>query len=329
MFFAGTEDPACLGLFERARQGAYIPLMNWEKRKITVDSQEFPAVAPLIISASRRTDIPGFHSDSFFAGLKRGWFGVPNPFEPKKIHLVSTELVRFVVFWSKNPAPAMGRLAELDAAGIGYYFLYTLNDYVKEGWEPGVPGLQDRLETFVRLSGDLGPDRVLWRFDPLVLSASLGLDELIERIAAIGIELKGRTQKLIFSFLDKDCYPVVRRNFPEGRELTVLEMEKAGRAIASLSGECGFEAASCAEEIDLSGLGIRRNSCIDERLIRKISAGDPVLTEFLDAHEGRLKDKGQRQACGCAVSRDIGSYGSCGFGCRYCYARKKLLGVGR
>jgi hypothetical protein len=299
--------------------------MNWQKVKISVRGEEQRAAAPMILSASRRTDIPAFHADDFLEGMRRGWFEVPNPFDPNKVSLVSTGLARFVVFWTKDPEPLLARLPELESLGIGFYFQFTLNDYGKEDWEPGLRPLRDRLEVFVRLAETVGPDRVLWRFDPLALSESLGLDELLDRIAAIGSALKGRTEKLVFSFLDKNCYPAVKRNFPGGRELARDEMEKAARAIAALCRECGLEAATCAEEIDLSGLGIRHNSCVDERLIRKLSAADPVLLGFLDSHAGRLKDRDQRKLCGCAASRDIGSYGTCGFGCAYCYARKKGL----
>ena len=302
--------------------------MNWPRTKITIGGADLDAAAPLILSASRRTDIPAFLPDWFFDCLGRGWFETRNPFNPSRRSMVSAENVRFVVFWTRHAAPIMDRLHELDGRKIGYYFLYTLNDYEKEGWEPSLPPLSERVATFRRLSDRVGPDRVLWRFDPLALSDRLGPEELLARVARLGRALKGATEKLIFSFLDRECYPAVRRSFAEGREFQAGEMEQAGRELALVGKENGFEVASCAEAANLSKYGIAHNSCVDERLIRSLSAGDPVLTAFLDGHRGRLKDTSQRKACGCIVSRDIGVYGTCGFNCRYCYARARALPTG-
>ena len=299
--------------------------MRWPKGKIVIREKECPCVEPLILSASRRSDIPAFHADWFFKRMMKGWFEVPTPFNPEKISLVSARLVRFVVFWTKDPEGIIGRLGELDRRDIGYYFLYTLNDYEKEGWEPGLAKVKDRIDIFIRLSEAVGPERVLWRFDPLAVSGSLGLDELLERVFRIGRSLKGYTKKMIFSFLDRECYPAVKAGFG-GRELTIEEMEEAGRKIAVIARECGLEAGSCSEEIDLSKSGIGHNSCIDEVLIRRLSGTDAILMDFLDRHRGGLKDTGQRKSCCCIVSRDIGTYSTCGFRCKYCYASRNGSG---
>ncbi|MDZ7697525.1 MAG: DUF1848 family protein [Deltaproteobacteria bacterium] len=143
------------------------------------------AIAPLIISASRSTDIPAFYGRWFFNRLKRGYLKWINPFNQRPQY-VSFEKTRAVVFWSKNPKPIFSFLPELDDRGIGWYFLYTLNDYEAEHLELRVPPLKERIETFLALSEMAGRHRVTWRFDPLVLTDRIGPPELMEKIARIG-----------------------------------------------------------------------------------------------------------------------------------------------
>jgi len=74
----------------------------------------------MIISASRRTDIPAFYSKWFMNRVREGWCHVPNPFNKKQITLVSLrpEEVEAVVFWTRNPRPLMPYLDELDTLGF-------------------------------------------------------------------------------------------------------------------------------------------------------------------------------------------------------------------
>ena len=155
----------------------------------------------MIISASRRTDIPAFYAEWFFRRLEAGYCAWVNPFNQKKMY-VSFKNCRVVVFWSKNPEPILPYLHKLDERGIHYYFQFTLNDYEQEGFEPNVPELERRIETFRKLSGMIGKERVIWRFDPLIVTPSLSTDMLLARIERIGDSLKGCTEKLVFSFVD-------------------------------------------------------------------------------------------------------------------------------
>lgn len=186
--------------------------MKHQTISIRNDSEtEVLAQAPLIISASRATDIPAFYIDWFFRRLAKGYVRWRNPFSGQDSY-VSFRNTRFIVFWSKNPAPLIPYLPMLKERGIGCYVQFTLNDYEAERLEPNVPPLMQRIDTFRRLADALGIGGVVWRFDPLVLTDKITIDSLLEKIAHIADALVGYTEKLVFSFADIESYKKVSRN---------------------------------------------------------------------------------------------------------------------
>lgn len=229
---------------------------------------------------------------------------------------------RFIVFWSKNPAPLLPQLSTLKERGIGCYIQYTLNDYETEGLEPNVPPLQQRIETFRRLVDVLGFGAVVWRFDPLILTDRITIDTLLEKIAHIADVLAGYAEKLVFSFADIESYKKVSRNLRHSginyREWDEEYMRVFASRLSAMNGNnWDFRLATCAEFIDLSEYGIEHNRCIDPGLISRLAPDDSVLQNFLYNARG---DSGQRKACGCILSKDIGAYNTCPHGCLYCYA---------
>ena len=282
---------------------------------------EVLAQAPLIISASRATDIPAFYADWFFRRLDMGYVRWRNPFSGQDSY-VSFDNTRFIVFWSKNPAPLLPYLSTLKERGIGCYIQYTLNDYESEGLEPNVPTLTQRIETFRRLVDALGMGAVVWRFDPLILTDRINVDTLLEQIAHISDALVGCTEKLVFSFADIESYKKVSRNLRQSgidyREWDEESMREFASRLSMLNSDSwNFRLATCAERIDLSEYGIGHNRCIDSELISRLAPDDAVLQNFL---YNAKTDSGQRKACGCILSKDIGAYNTCPHGCLYCYA---------
>jgi hypothetical protein len=297
----------------------------WETVSLIVEGARIAAVAPVLVSASRRTDIPAFHADWLLRRIEAGYVKWVNPFSgaPQYVSFAKT---RVIVFWTKNPRPLLTHLDALDRRGVGYYFQFTLNDYEPEGLEPGVPGLTQRIETFRELSRRIGKEKIVWRYDPILLTRELDVDRLAERVARIGDALHGCTGKLVFAFADIERYGKVRRRLQGsgtgGREPTNQEMREIGGRLAGLARSRGMAIAACAESIDLTDLGISRSKCIDDELLLWLFPRDPELARFLGPAEtrGRLKDKGQRKECGCIISKDIGTYDTCPHLCRYCYA---------
>ena len=295
--------------------------MPWPKVTITTDSGETrEAAAPLIISASRTTDIPAFYGEWFLRRLDAGYARRVNPFSGRPMYVSFTN-ARLFVFWSKNPAPFLPLLKELDKRNLHYYFQVTVNDYEQEGLEKGVPPLTERINAFKRLAGVIGAQRVIWRFDPLVLTDTLSPEGLLLRIRRIGRELSGYTERLTVSFIT--LYAKVAHNLDRAG-VRIRPWDDAGRkailqGIGDAAREWKIKAVSCADGNDYARYGITHGKCIDDALARSLAGpGDP-LTDFL-LRGGGIKDKGQRPHCGCIISRDIGSYNTCGHCCVYCYA---------
>ena len=313
-----------------------------EKIKInTDDGISVEASAPIIVSASRATDIPAFYADWFQERLHKGYSVWKNPFNGVKSY-VAYDKTRLIVFWSKNPKPLLtigGCLDYLAEKGINTYIQYTLNDYVTEKLERGVPDLQERIDTFKRLVDKLGFGKVIWRFDPMILTNQIGCDDLLAKIENIGNQLKGYTEKLVFSYADIRTYRKVQANLTKNsinyREFEQEDMLYVAKNLERLNERWGLTLATCGEKIDIDQFGIIHNKCIDDDLMIKYFSEDQKLMDFLgvDIIKGDLfnpdntiikrknnKDKGQREFCGCIVSKDIGEYNTCPHLCEYCYA---------
>lgn len=300
-----------------------------------------PAQFPVIVSASRSTDIPGFYSDWFLHRLKVGYSAWTNPFNGVK-HYVSYRDTRLIVFWSKNPESLLkqgGLLDYLEEKGIHCYIQFTLNDYVEEKLEKGVPSVEKRIDTFKRLVNRLGVGKVIWRFDPLILTDEITVQDLLQKAKNIGDLLIGYTEKMVFSFADIAAYRKVRSNLITNnihyREFTEPDMLEFATGIQQLNQEWGYTLATCGEKINIKQFDIDHNKCVDDDLMIRFFSDDTRLMEFLGVEitGGDLfnpaktivkhrnnKDKGQRQFCGCIVSKDIGEYNTCAHLCEYCYA---------
>lgn len=324
-------------------------MASWDKEILPRENGELVQMqVPEIVSASRSTDIPAFYADWFFHRLKVGYSAWTNPFNGVKSY-VSYQNTRFIVFWSKNPQPLLNHLDDLKERNIGCYIQYTLNDYERDRLEQGVPPIGQRIDTFKRLVDKLGIGHVIWRFDPLILTDDIGMDTLLSKIESIGGQLQGYTEKLVFSYADILGYRKVRANLEKIRipyhEWTEPQMlEFAGR-LAEMNKRWGYTLATCGEEVDLQQFGIERNHCIDYDLIVRLAHDDERLMDFIGAMIKKrgydlfgepeplpasaillpgdryaMKDSGQRDACGCLRSKDIGEYNTCPHRCEYCYA---------
>lgn len=319
-------------------------MSSWTKEQIVLSSGEVvSAQVPIIISASRSTDIPAFYADWFMERLKEGYVKWYNPFNGVPLY-VAFKKTRLIVFWSKNPKPMLPHLDELDKICPNYYFQFTLNDYFKAGIEPRVPCVEDRIDTFLRLSKRLGRDRVVWRFDPLVLTDKLDTQTLLARIERIGDQIAPHAARLVFSFIDINAYKKVSGNLEKGgviaREFKRDEMLQLAEGISKLAKGWSIPVGTCAEEIPLEQFGIEHNRCVDDRLMVKCFSHDEALMKFIGAEfvpgapllgepdrwelsntaHSKHKDRGQREACGCIMSKDIGEYNTCPHLCHYCYA---------
>ena len=294
------------------------------KNKVTGKLLTISKKTPVIVSASRSTDIPAFFSDWFIERIKAGFSIWHNPFNRSDSgkQFISYEKTRAIVFWTKNPKPFLTIREDKDNPGqkysyidfleknnIEYYFQFTLNDYEKEHLEPHLPSIEDRIEIFKQLSNRVSAKRIIWRFDPLIKIPGQSIEDLIKRIFKISEQIKGYTNKLVFSFADIQNYRGVMRNlvkecdlFSEDNissaEFTLSEMEIIAKRLSDMrnywiSQGWNIELASCAEQVDLDKFGISHNRCIDALLLYDL-ANDSQNKELLSHIEDFLTSRKKR-----------------------------------
>ena len=264
----------------------------------------------MIISCSRRTDIPALYADWFYNRIRDGYALVRNPMNPLQVSKVrlTPDVADGFVFWTKNPAPMLHRLQELD--DYAYYFQFTLTPYGKD-IEANLPVKIKLLSTFRRLADEIGPRRMIWRYDPILINQNWTVETHLRTFEMMARLLEGATNKVVISFLDTQ-YRNVRRNAEKIGALEMTAGEKISMAgkLSQIARSCGMEMSACAEDIDYSSCGIAPSHCIDGELFETL----------MHCRLHVKKDTSQRPACGCMQSIDIGMYNSCAHGCRYCYA---------
>lgn len=261
----------------------------------------------MILSASRRTDIPCYYTEWFMNRIRSGFVLIRNPWNHAQVSHVplTPDVVDCIVFWTKDAKNILADLDELDRCGYKYYFQFTLTPYGRS-LERNLRPKEEIADTFAGLSKRIGRDRVVWRYDPIILNDTLTVSYHMEQFRKMCGKLSAYTDTVTVSFVDQ----YARRSAPFLRPFTQNEIAELSGFIGKTAREYGLRAAACCENYDLSGFGIEPASCIDPVRIAKI-CGCPM---------DLYPDKNQREGCGCCESIDIGAYNTCMNGCVYCYA---------
>lgn len=264
----------------------------------------------MIISASRRTDIPTYYSEWFMNRIREGFVLVRNPMNFHQVSKISLspDGVDGIVFWTKNPIPMLDKLNQLK--DYTFYFQFSVTSYGKD-IEPNIPSKNGVIiPAFQQLSDQIGPEKVVWRYDPILLNAKYTTEYHIHAFEKIARKLRDYTKKCTISFID-----FYRNTLNNVKSLALLDLSAAkmlefSKSLAEIAHSYGLSMDTCAEKMDLQKFGIEHAHCIDARLFEK----------FLGCSLHLDKDKNQRPECGCVASIDIGMYNTCKNGCRYCYA---------
>ena len=264
----------------------------------------------MILSVSRRTDIPNYYSEWFFNRIREGFLYVRNPMNIHQVSEIklSPKFVDCIVFWTKNPEPMIGRLDELKE--YNYYFQFTLTGYGADV-EGNIPHKKDTMvPIFQRLSKKIGKEKVIWRYDPIIFTNKYTQEYHLKAFEQIANALKGYTDKCVISFVD--TYAKNKKNMDALKihDLDEAQLLAFSEKLSQIAFRNKMEIGSCAESIDLRKCGIKHNSCIDKGLVEAI----------IGCRINASKDKNQREECGCVESIEIGAYNTCKNGCKYCYA---------
>ena len=264
----------------------------------------------MILSVSRRTDIPAFFPNWFMNRLRDGYVMVRNPMNYHQVSKISMspEMTDCIVFWTKNPKPLMPFIEEIGKK-YSFYFQYTLNAYGGD-IEHRLPKLEDKIQTMKELSQLIGKERIVWRYDPILISDKYSVEWHIQIFKHLAETLSPYVGSCVFSFLD--FYPKIKGNLAECKiqNLANETVGKIAKELSAIGKDNHLTLKTCAEAVELDKYGILHNKCIDPDLIHKITGYE------IQAN----KDKNQRQECGCVESIDIGQYNTCSHGCKYCYA---------
>lgn len=273
----------------------------------------------MIISASRRTDIPAFYSDWFMKRIRERYLLTKNPFNSKQISKIELDpnSIEAIVFWTRNPKPLISYLDELTSLGYNYYFQFTITGYPRI-LEKNQQKLDKSIEIFKNLSEKIGSEKVIWRYDPIINSNITDLQYHTIQFERIAEKLSGYSKRVMISFVD--LYKKTKNNINKLENTGDIKFGEINQDEIFFNNICNnfsktahknkFQIYSCAEIFDLSKFGIEHGKCIDEQLIN----------DLFNLNLKFDKDKNQREECGCIKSKDIGIYNTCIHGCEYCYA---------
>ncbi len=274
----------------------------------------------MILSISRRTDIPGYYSQWFVNRLKAGYVYTKNPMNPLQMRkiLLSPEDIDCIVFWTKDPQNMMDKLSVIDDLGYSYYFQFTLNPYRKD-MERNLREKDQIVCTFRKLSNQLGHGRVLWRYDPIILNDNITFDYHICNFEQLCNSLQGYTKICTISFVD--IYSKLNKQVKQNiiQNITKEQMHQLAAGLSEIAKNYGIELRACCETLDLSTDGVKPAACIDKEIVERV-CGHTISVKT---------DKNQRPGCNCIQSVDIGIYNTCNNGCVYCYANYSEASIRR
>jgi hypothetical protein len=278
----------------------------------------------IVLSASRRTDIPAFYMPWFMDGIRKGWFEVTNPYNRQTQRVpADREHVHSIVFWSKDYSALLKHEygEKLAQQGYGLFFNFTLNT-PHPVLEPRVPPLADRLDQLSELCRRFGPACVRWRFDPIchMHTAAGRIETNLDRFDEIaGKAFASGVESCLMSFVD--LYAKVKKRVRlSGLSLIDPPLAQKVECIINLQrrlAAMGIELHLCCEKEVLAALPLFS--------LVKAAACIPVqrLAALYGPDISQRRDVGQRAVagCGCGLSRDIGSYDRqpCYHDCLYCY----------
>lgn len=261
----------------------------------------------MILNTGSRTDIPAYYSDWFYNRIKEGYVLVRNPYYPAQVtrYRLSPDVVDVLVFCTKNPEPMLARLKEL--AEYTCFWFVTITPYGKE-IEPYVPEKEKVLESFRKLSEQVGNSKMSWRYDPVFITEKYSIEYHIEQFGKMADFLAGYTNQCVVSFID--LYEKTRRNFPNGKAVSPEEQERLINAISQIAKENNMQIHLCCENKALIRENVDAEGCLTKE----------VLENAIRCRLDVPKKKYARQECNCLLGADIGMYNTCGHGCLYCYA---------
>lgn len=262
-----------------------------------------------IISCSYKDDTPAFFSEEFFRNYSRGFAMINTKHGPKAVSLKPAD-VACIVFWTKNPSDHF--LQNMKTLRVPFYIQWTISGYEKD-LEPKVPDKEEIVARFKQAVRTIGPNRVWWRYDPILISDKYTVEYHKKKFMELTEALTGYTTHCVISFLDE--YGKIQNEIKAGamRAPAITEIKDMAAHFSRMAAAAGITVQTCSEgQYDLSGYDIMEAPCVDAKFIEE---------EFGLRLDPSIKAPSSFRRCKCAVNTDIGTYHRCRHDCKYCYAK--------
>jgi hypothetical protein len=263
-----------------------------------------------VISASRRTDIPGFYAEWLVNRLRAGYVYVQQPYSGKISRIsLKPEDISALFFCSKNYAPLLERIEAIEKTTRNLFFHFTIT--ANRELEFNAPDYRDAIRDYISIARRYSPDHIIWRYDPICITDKLSYEEHEERFLECAGLLKGHARRCIISFVHP--YKKALANFRKYTDQTVAELppevkRNYAHRLAAKAAAFGIRLYACCNDYLLSE-NVLKTGCIDGRYLSRLF-GIKIDT----------RPAASRKECGCTKSADIGAYDTCAHGCVYCYA---------
>lgn len=267
----------------------------------------------MIINIGGRTDIVNYYSDWLINRIHEGFCYVRNPLYPQIVYKydLSPNKVDFLLMCSKNYYPILNYIDELNSK---YRLIchYTITAYGND-IEPNVPSIDESIETLIKLSNKIGKEKVIWRFDPILLTKKYNINYLVRAFEYIACKIHKYIHMVVFSFVE--VYKKLEYNFLDLLPLSESDKKIILKSISFIANKYNLRIQTCGTEEDLFSIyNIEKSGCTTNELIK-----DVYNLNYKNKKEGKL-----RKGCHCLETRDIGAYDSCPNGCKYCYANQNF-----
>ena len=265
----------------------------------------------MILNTGARTDTVQYFTPWLLKRFEEGYVLTRNPLFPNKItrYILSPDRIDAVIFCSKNYAPILPRIREITDK-YRTYFYYTVTAYGKD-IEPGVPSIDDSMNTLIELEKIVGKNRIAWRYDPVLLTGEYTIERHLDTFSRMAEKLAPHVDRCIFSFVE--MYKKLEVNMPELKPLSTEEKQAIAKGMGDTAAKYGIWLQTCGTNGDYSQYGIHSSGCATLDILGKANG----------CSFRAIKHRGLRDGCHCIESRDIGAYDTCLNGCKYCYANNR------
>lgn len=264
----------------------------------------------MILNTGGRTDTVQYYSEWLLNRFREGYVLSRNPLFPNIVNRIelNPEVLDVVVFCSKDYRPILPRLHEISDR-FNCYYHYTITAYGTD-IEPRVPSIEESIRTLKALAAQVGPEKIAWRYDPVLLTEKYTIERHLETFDRMARELAPYVDRCIFSFVE--MYKKLEVNMPELRPVSEQDKLTLAKRMGAIARQYGLYLQTCATKEDYEQFGIHRSGCMTAE----------IFSMSLGIRFKKSNHKGSRAECLCMESRGLGDYNSCPNGCRYCYANK-------